>query len=84
MKITCDKCGSCTDRCPLKIAIPQYLELYEKDEQGVLTESRAEYERISQSYGRASDCIRCGRCDQVCKKHLPIIAYLEDIAEIFE
>ena len=33
---------------------------------------------------RASDCVKCGRCEKVCPQHLPIRRLLEDVAKNFE
>ena len=33
---------------------------------------------------RASDCVKCGRCEKVCPQHLPIRRLLEDVAKKFE
>ena len=34
--------------------------------------------------GKASDCIRCGKCEAVCPQHLPIRDLLADVAAEFE
>jgi predicted aldo/keto reductase-like oxidoreductase len=34
--------------------------------------------------GRASDCIRCGKCERVCPQHLPIRELLKQVAAEFE
>ena len=42
------------------------------------------YEHLTLSYGKASDCIKCGQCEEMCPQHLPIRQYLEDVAKAFE
>ena len=34
--------------------------------------------------GKASDCIKCGKCEKVCPQHLPIRDLLVHVAETFE
>ncbi len=33
---------------------------------------------------KASDCVKCGKCEHVCPQHLPIRKLLEDVAKEFE
>ena len=34
--------------------------------------------------GKASDCIKCGKCEKACPQHLPIRDLLENVAKKFE
>ena len=34
--------------------------------------------------GKASDCIRCGKCEHACPQHLPIRELLTEVAKEFE
>ena len=34
--------------------------------------------------GKASDCIKCGKCEAACPQHLPIRKLLEDVKKEFE
>ena len=34
--------------------------------------------------GKASECVRCGKCEGVCPQHLPIRELLKDVAREFE
>ena len=34
--------------------------------------------------GKASDCIKCGRCEAMCPQHLPIRTLLQEVAKVFE
>jgi predicted aldo/keto reductase-like oxidoreductase len=36
------------------------------------------------SRGKASDCIKCGKCEKVCPQHLQIRELLVKVAETFE
>lgn len=34
--------------------------------------------------GKASECIKCGKCEHACPQHLPIRRLLTDVAATFE
>ena len=42
------------------------------------------YDIQTRERGKASDCIRCGKCERVCPQHLPIRKLLQDVAAAFE
>ncbi|MBS3793197.1 4Fe-4S dicluster domain-containing protein, partial [Candidatus Bipolaricaulota bacterium] len=33
---------------------------------------------------RASSCVACGQCEEVCPQNLPIMDLMEEVAEYFE
>ena len=86
--IPCTGCSYCTEGCPQRIAIPKYFSLYNADLQEIKEKSwrpQGEYyTRLTMTFGKASDCLECGQCEQVCPQHLPIIRHLKDVAARFE
>ena len=88
--IACTACRYCTENCPKNIPIPDYFSLYNLD----VIESRTStsgwttqqnyYENYTRTYGKASDCIKCGACERHCPQHLPIRELLVKVAEKFE
>ena len=87
--IPCTGCSYCTEGCPMNIAIPQYFSIYNEDMREHLEEKGwtinfTNYEIISGTRGKASDCIACGQCEGVCPQHLSIIDYLKDVAAHYE
>jgi len=87
--VPCTGCAYCTDGCPKQIAIPQYFSLYNEDMRENLAEkgwtaSYTSYESLTMKFGRAADCIACGRCEAVCPQHLPIIETLKAISAHYD
>ena len=82
-------CHYCTEGCPMSIAIPEYFSLYNEDmredlKQKGWTINFSNYDKLTEKFGKASDCIQCGQCEGVCPQHLTIISYLKDVAKHFE
>ena len=85
--IPCTGCAYCVDGCPMNIPIPRYFSLYNTD----LQESKDKpwnpqeeyYDRLTQVFGAADQCIACGQCEGVCPQHLPIIEHLKTVADYF-
>lgn len=82
--IPCTVCRYCTDGCPQHIAIPDLFATMNSKK--LYKDWNADY-----YYGmhtgpgrRASDCLKCGKCEKACPQHLPIRQLLEDVAKEFE
>ena len=85
--VPCTACEYCTHNCPKKIAIPQYFALYNSvmSATGSFSSQQVYYNNtVLNNHGKASDCIRCGKCEQACPQHLPIREHLEKVKEKFE
>ena len=86
--IPCTGCSYCTNGCPMNIAIPKYFSLYNADQQEREDKDwmpqEEYYSRLTSVFGKASECIACGQCEEVCPQHLPIIENLKTVAEHFE
>ena len=86
--IPCTGCSYCTEGCPMHIAIPKYFSLYNAEIQELkekdFTSQGTYYGNLTQTFGKASDCIACGQCESVCPQHLPIIENLKRVAKQFE
>lgn len=83
--VACTACRYCVEGCPRRIDIPALF--------ACLNAKRAYGDRGQAFYynnvhtkgrGRASDCIRCGKCERTCPQHLPIRELLQDVAAEFE
>ena len=87
--IPCTGCSYCTEGCPQQIAIPQYFSLYNEDmredlEEKGWTVNFTNYNITASKFGKASDCVECGQCEEVCPQHLPIIDNLKKVAAHYE
>lgn len=85
--IPCTACAYCVDGCPMNIPINKYFSLYNADMQEIEKDFNVQsnyYDRLVLNFGKASDCIACGQCEEICPQHLPIIEDLKIVAERFE
>lgn len=85
--VPCTACGYCEHDCPKKIAIPRYFALYNSmmSKTGSFSSQPVYYNNtVLAGHGRASDCIKCGKCEQACPQHLPIREHLEAVASVFD
>lgn len=83
--IPCTACRYCTDGCPQHISIPDLFAVMNTKQ--IHRDWNADYyysEVYTKNGGRASDCIRCGKCERVCPQHLHIRDLLADVAAEFE
>ena len=83
--IPCTACRYCTDGCPQKISIPDLFACLNAKKVFHNWNTDYYYNSVhTVKNGKASDCIRCGKCEQVCPQHLHIRELLEDVAAEFE
>ncbi len=87
--VDCTACRYCVEGCPKHIPIPDYFRMYNGYQQlagGWMSPQIKEYAALSseEGVGKASECIKCGKCEKICPQHLTIRAYLEDVAKSLE
>lgn len=83
--IACTSCRYCTDGCPQHISIPDLFAVMNTKQLYHDWNADYYYNDVHTGPGRkASDCLKCGKCEKVCPQHLPIRQLLEDVAKEFE
>lgn len=83
--IACTKCRYCVEGCPMKIQIPNVFWAKNfANRFGVNEQTRKGYAEAVREHGKASDCIKCGKCEGQCPQHLEIRSLLEEAAKTFE
>ena len=84
-QIPCTSCRYCTPVCPMSIQIPNIFQAM--NQQMVYNNTagaKRSYANAIKDHGKASDCIRCGACEQQCPQHLEIRDLLVKCAEALE
>jgi len=86
--IPCTSCRYCVEEneCPKGIRIPDMFSSLNAHEAFHNWNTGYYYEIVitGGGHGKASDCIRCGKCEKVCPQHLPIRELLQRVAKTFD
>ncbi|MCD8317321.1 MAG: aldo/keto reductase [Eggerthellaceae bacterium] len=83
--IPCTACRYCVEGCPQDIPIPDIFSAMNRQlGNGQHAQAKEAYEAAVKGHGKASDCIRCSRCEQICPQHLGIRDYLAQCANQLE
>ena len=85
--IPCTGCRYCVEEndCPKDILIPDVFSAMNAHEAFHDWNSGMYYGVATRGgHGKASACIRCGKCEKVCPQHLPIRELLKNVAKTFE
>lgn len=83
--IPCTACRYCTEVCPMGISIPDLFACLNAKKIFNNWNTGYYYNNIhTVNGGKASACIKCGKCEGICPQHLQIRALLEEVAKEFE
>ena len=83
--VPCTSCEYCLPGCPKNIKIPSIMEVLNRElVYKSFQSAKFGYAWETQSGGKASDCIECGKCVEVCPQQIKIPDMLKDAAAKFE
>ena len=85
--IPCTACRYCIEEssCPKKILIPDMFSAYNAKKTFGDWNADFYYNNVlTTDGGKASECLKCGKCERVCPQHLPIRELLGQVAAEFE
>ena len=84
MKVDCTNCRYCMP-CPQGVNIPECFNRYNMafmfDDEKMAKDT---YFVFVKDYERASLCVECGACEEVCPQNLPIRQQLKEVVSLFE
>jgi len=83
--IPCTACRYCIDDCPMNIAIPDLFACLNAKKVFHNWNTDYYYHNVhTVNNGKASACIKCGKCEKICPQHLKIRDLLKDVVQEFE
>lgn len=81
--VPCTGCKYCLEECPIGVNVPAYfglLNLYKT----LNAKTNMYYQRAIFGHAKASECLKCGKCEKICPQHIAIREQLEKFAAIYE
>ena len=88
VEIPCTSCGYCIEAgCPVNINIPKYFNLYNAEKsynKNSDVNNKEQYDKLCETFGKASNCISCGKCETACPQHLKVRELLVKVKDQFE
>ncbi len=82
--IPCTACRYCEEGCPMQIPIPDLFKIMNDSKRFKNYRGAGEYNFTTRDKGKASQCVTCRQCENICPQHLPITDLLKDVAKAFE
>lgn len=83
--IQCTGCRYCVEGCPKNILIPElFADFNEWKQYAENGNSTWYYDVHTDTNGKISDCVKCGKCEKACPQHLKIRDLLVEVETLFE
>lgn len=83
-RISCTACKYCMEVCPVQIQIPNLFACMNDKKMFNNWNSSYYYSIHTKNSPKASDCIKCGACENICPQHLLVRELLVEVAKEFE
>lgn len=84
IKVSCTGCSYCMP-CPTGVAIPTCFDFFNDAYMfDSIEDHKKAYLRSVKKENRASLCVECGRCEELCPQNIPIIEQLKEVSSLFE
>ncbi len=81
-RVNCTTCGYCLP-CPEGVNIPRNFSLCNDHHMLNDPSAKMRYKALLSEVERASNCVRCGLCEEKCPQQLPIMEDLAHVSELF-
>lgn len=82
--IPCTGCEYCVPGCPKHILIPELFSIVNAKKMHKDWDDVKHYQQVTLNSGKASECIKCGKCEHSCPQHLSIREMLDSIARTYD
>ncbi|MBR6522592.1 MAG: aldo/keto reductase [Oscillospiraceae bacterium] len=84
--VACTGCSYCVGGCPRDIPIPEYFALYNEYRRNRNEDWKIQpaYDALAKKYKKASECIGCRTCDDLCPQRLSAAQYIAEVAATFD
>ncbi len=85
-EVACTGCGYCVGGCPKDIPIPKYFSLYNEYRRNPMDDWKIQpaYDALAKKYAKASECLGCRTCDDLCPQRLSAAQYIAEVAATFD
>lgn len=86
--IQCTECRYCIGVCPESINIPIYIQMLNNikrfDNKSIFFNLKTYYKAFVESDKGPVECIRCGKCEEICPQKITIRKYLNTVKQLFK